>query len=104
MNRSTPLFLATLMVLCCGLLTTASAQSGTRRRDSLLVIVNRVPQDTGSFKALTLLQRYYFEQGQFDSTLIYAKLALPLAVHLNDINKIAKAHHALSQLYTNTQK
>lgn len=103
MTRS-PLLLATLIVFGCSIGIAALGQSGNARRDSLLAIIKKTPQDTGAFNALILLQRYYYEKGQYDSTIIYSRRALPLAISLKDINKIAKAHHSLSLLYTQLKK
>ena len=103
MNAS-PVFLTTLLLLSCSWCIPASGQSGVERRDSLLAIANRVPQDSGNFNALISLQRYYFEKGQYDSTLLYSKQALPLAIRLKDLNKIAKSHHNLSLVYTQLTK
>jgi signal transduction histidine kinase len=92
--------LASLLILCCCWHIPASGQSGNARRDSLLTITRRVPQDTNSFNALISLQRYYYEKGHYDSTLLYSKQALPLAISLKDIDKVAKSHHNLSLVYT----
>jgi signal transduction histidine kinase len=99
MNAS-PVFLAAFCLFCCSLHVPASGQSGIGRRDSLLSIANHAPQDTNSLNALINLQRYYFEKGQYDSTLVYSKRALPLAIQLKDLNKVAKSHHNLSLVYT----
>jgi two-component system NarL family sensor kinase len=92
-------FVATLCFLCSGWCIPASGQT-VAHRDSLLAIANRTPVDTSTFSALRALQRYYFEKGRYDSTLLYSKQALPVAIALNDFNKIARSHHNLSLAYT----
>ncbi|HMJ69661.1 MAG TPA: ATP-binding protein [Cyclobacteriaceae bacterium] len=89
-----------LCLFFCSLYLPASGQAGNGRRDSLLAIANRLPHDTVSFNALVNLQRFYFEKGEYDSTLVYSKKALPMAIQLNDIKNIAKSHHNLSLVYT----
>lgn len=58
------------------------------------------PHDTVTLNKLIGLQRQYFEKGRYDSALIYSQQALPVAQRLNDINKLARAHHNLSLLFT----
>jgi signal transduction histidine kinase len=99
MNAS-PVFLVALLLFCISWHIPASGQSGIARRDSLLEIINRAPQDSNNLNALIGLQRYYYEKGEYDSTLLYSKQALPLAIGLNNFNHIAKSHHNLSLVYT----
>lgn len=95
-----PLLFAAFLLLCCSGYLPVSGQANTGRRDSLLTVANKVPADTTNLNALINVQRYYFEKGQYDSALIYSRQALPLAVTLNDLNRIARSHYNLSLVYT----
>lgn len=99
MNAS-PVFL-TIFLLSCSLHITAYGQSNNNRRDSLLEVANRLPQDTNTFNALIALQRHYFEKGAYDSTLLYSRKGLIVAHYLKDVNKVARSLHNLSLVYTN---
>lgn len=95
-----PVVFAAIVLHCAGAYLPASGQPDTRRRDSLLAVANKVPLDTMNLNALIDVQRYYFEKGQYDSALIYSKQALPVAVQLKDLNRIARSHYNLSLVYT----
>lgn len=100
MNAS-PVFLTIFLFSCCSLQVPAYGQSDNNRRDSLLEVANRLPQDTTTFNALIALQRFYFERGNYDSTLLYSRKGLVVARQMNDLNKIAKSNYNLSLVYTN---
>lgn len=69
--------------------------------DSLLTIANKVKPDSNSVKALTALQRFYYERGQYDSVLKYAKKTLPIARGLKNTKSQARVNYNLGLIYTN---
>ncbi|MCW5909825.1 MAG: tetratricopeptide repeat protein [Cyclobacteriaceae bacterium] len=76
-------------------------QSSQRYLDSLYAIAFKSAPDSSSVKAFTLVQRYYFERGQYDSTLKYALLAVPVAERLKNIKALARVYYNLGLIYTN---
>lgn len=58
-------------------------------------------EDTTRLNELVDRQRQHFERGEYDSALIYAKQTLPLAIAINDVNRIAHSHYNISLVYTN---
>ncbi len=45
-------------------------------------------------------QRFYYEQGKYDSALTFARNAIPLAIRTRDVNKIARAYGNIGLVYT----
>lgn len=72
--------------------------------DSLRAIATRSKSDSNSVIALTHIQRYYFERGFYDSTLKYAKMALPITEMLKDKKRQARIQYNLGMTYTNLAK
>jgi two-component system NarL family sensor kinase len=56
--------------------------------------------DTTRLNELIDLQRHYFDHGKYDSALYYSKQALPVAMKLDQIDRIAKSHYNISLVYT----
>ncbi|MDZ7650964.1 MAG: tetratricopeptide repeat protein [Cytophagales bacterium] len=77
------------------------AQNKKRYIDSLLTIANKVSPDSNSVNALTTLQRFYFERGQYDSVLKYAKRTLPISRQLKNTKSQARVNYNLGLIYTN---
>lgn len=75
--------------------------SSTAYTDSLRAIVNKPNPDSASVTALMQLQRYFFERGQYDSTLNYAQQARRLTAQLKDEKASARAHYNMGMTYTN---
>ncbi|MBX2967281.1 MAG: hypothetical protein KF845_14140 [Cyclobacteriaceae bacterium] len=69
--------------------------------DSLYAIAFKSVPDSNSVKTFTLMQRYYFERGQYDSALKYARLAAPVAERLKDVRTLAHVYYRLGMTYTN---
>ncbi len=69
--------------------------------DSLLTIVNKTNADSTAVTALTQLQRFYFERGQYDSTLKYARQAVQLTTQLKNEKETAKVYYNMGMAYTN---
>ncbi|MBX2964165.1 MAG: sensor histidine kinase [Cyclobacteriaceae bacterium] len=69
--------------------------------DSLLKIFNKPQQDSTSAQAIMLLQRYYFERGQYDSSLKYARQAVGLTKRLLLQKQTARAYYNMGMTYTN---
>jgi len=69
--------------------------------DSLLAIANKTKPDSNSVNALTNLQRFYFERGQYDSVLKYAKKTLPISKKLKNTKSQARVNYNLGLIYTN---
>ncbi len=69
--------------------------------DSLLTIASKVNPDSNSVNALTTLQRFYFERGQYDSVLKYAKRTLPISRQLKNNKSLARVNYNLGLIYTN---
>ncbi len=72
-----------------------------RELDSLLTIAHKTEPDSNSIKAFVSLQRYYFDRGLYDSTLKYAKEALPLAESMGNNKALARIRYAIGMSYTN---
>lgn len=84
------------------LVQTAHGQgSSTAYTDSLLAIINKPNPDSASVAAVMQLQRYFFERGQYDSTLKYAQLGMRLTAQLKDEKASARAHYNMGMTYTN---
>lgn len=77
------------------------AQNKKRYIDSLLTIANKVSPDSNSVNALTTLQRFYFERGQYDSVLKYAKRTLPISRQLKNTKSQTRVNYNLGLIYTN---
>ena len=69
--------------------------------DSLLAIVNKANPDSTSVTALTQLQRYFFERGQYDSTLKYARQSVRLTNQLKIERETARIYYNMGMTYTN---
>lgn len=69
--------------------------------DSLLAIAHKTQPDSNSVNALTTLQRFYFERGQYDSVLKYAKKTLPISKKLKNTKSQARVNYNLGLIYTN---
>jgi len=69
--------------------------------DSLLAIATKTQPDSNSVNALTTLQRFYYERGQYDSVLKYAKKTLPIARGLKNTKSQARVNYNLGLIYTN---
>lgn len=93
-----------LLFLVGSFLPHALAQSkSTKHVDSLLRIANKTKQDSNSVNAYLQLQRYFFERGHFDSTLKYARQALPLAKELGNKKSLSRILYRLGVAHTNLQ-
>ncbi len=101
--RPPPASIAIIVLICITWQLPASGQA-TTRRDSLLAIANRVPNDKAKLNALTDLQHYYFEKGQYDSALYYSKRSLPVAIELKNVDDIAQAHYNIGLGFTQLTK
>jgi two-component system, NarL family, sensor kinase len=71
--------------------------------DSLLRIANKPKRDSNSVNAYIQLQRYFFEHGRFDSTLKYARKALPIAKAVGTNKNLARMLYRMGMTYTNLQ-
>ncbi|MEI9919086.1 MAG: ATP-binding protein [Bacteroidota bacterium] len=56
--------------------------------------------DTVKLNSLIDLQKRYFEKGRYDSALYYSKQALPVAMKMKQVDRIARAHYNISLIYT----
>lgn len=94
-----------MWVILIGLATMPAAAQNVSGNyvDSLLRIATQNKRDSNSIHALALLQRYYFDRGQFDSTLMYARKALPLATEIKNEKQLVQIRYRLGVTYTNKQ-
>lgn len=76
------------------------AQENTVNLDSLKNIIRKNNADTNTAKALTATQKFYFQKGQFDSSLFYCRQSLELAKKLKDKKLIARSYYGLGITYT----
>lgn len=84
-------------------ITFAKAQAKPQKYiDSLLAIANKVNPDSNSVNAYIQLQRYFFEHGRFDSTLKYARKALPIAKAVGTSKSLARMLYRIGMTYANT--
>lgn len=80
---------------------TTLAQSGDPYKDSLLRVVARNQPDTHSLKAVTILYKLYFNEGDFKTSLQYCRQALQLTEKLGFPEKQARIAYSMGLNYTN---
>lgn len=73
----------------------------SRYVDSLLRIARQPKPDTNVFNAYAAIQRYYFNRGQYDSTVTYSYLNETVANALGDKRRMAMAQYNLALVFTN---
>lgn len=95
------MFAGLIGLFCHGL----AAQSLSKKyTDSLLSIAIKPKPDSNSVNAYVHLQRYFFDQGLYDSTLKYAIRALPLASAMGSNKSVSRMKYRLGMSYTNLSK
>ncbi|MBK8952374.1 MAG: hypothetical protein IPM85_08935 [Chitinophagaceae bacterium] len=87
--------------LVAGSLYTAAQTMSKEKMDSLLSIIQRVKHDSNTVKTYTEIQRYYFNNGQYDSARKYVLLSIPVARKLNDKKRLSRILYNAGIIYTN---
>ena len=90
-----------LISLLAGSYYTAAQTMSTEIMDSLLSIIQRDKPDSNTIKAYTEIQRYYFNNGQYDSARQYVLLSIPVARKLNDKKRLSRILYNAGIIYTN---
>src|SRR5688572_18174194 len=74
--------------------------SADRYEDSLLQVIKGSSADTLRLHATMHLYRYYFNHGDFRSSLIYCKRALQLATDLGEVQRIPRITYGIGLNHT----
>lgn len=94
-------FIYLLMSTLFGYSPVFSQLAGQQQIDSVLVIAFMKNPDTNAVKAFSELQRYHFNMGRYDSALYYCIVSLPVALKVNNANKLSRIYYNTGLVYTN---
>lgn len=78
---------------------TSSAQTPVFPKDSLLGIALRAKPDTNSLNAFMEIQRYFYNKGEYDSSLKYTLLAIAPALKVNHPKKLGRIIYNAGMAY-----
>lgn len=101
MTHTIRLLLLTFILLCTVSFYTTAQPMRKEKMDSLLSIIKKDNPDSNTVKAYTEIQRYYFNNGQYDSARQYVLLSIPVARKLNEKKRLSRILYNAGIIYTN---